>query len=355
VTRDETIRTEEVRDCLLCAVPGTLLYGGLTDRLFGTPGQWGFLQCTRCGLAWLNPRPIVADVGRMYQTYYTHAQSRRNDNANFLALIRRRAKGGLYAVVSGCNELASSWIWRQLGRPLSWVPLLRERALMGMMCLKAADRGKILDLGCGDGLFLALMRDAGWEVNGVEPDPEAAKVAQQKLGSSVMLDLEQAAFPDGSFDAVTLSHVIEHVHDPVALLAECRRVLKPGGNIVIVTPNINSLGHHKFGSSWRGLEPPRHLNIFSRDTLRLCCDRAGLCVRSVRTSARSSARVWQESKAIGSRKQSARSGLHWWPELCGTLFNLYEDFLCRVSPETGEEIVVVAGNWCQTCSSGQRF
>jgi len=345
VTRDETIRTEEVKDCLFCDSPGTSFYSGLTDRLFGTPGQWGFLRCRRCGLAWLNPRPIGADVGRMYQTYYTHAQRRsRNDHGNLLALIRRKAKGGLYAFVSGCNELAGSWIWRQLGRPLSWVPLLRERALMGMMCLKAADRGKLLDLGCGNGLFLVLMRDAGWDVMGIEPDPEAAKVAQRELGSSVMLDLEQAAFPDESFDAVTLSHVIEHVHDPVALLAECRRVLKRGGSMVIVTPNINSLGHHKFGSSWRGLEPPRHLHIFSRRTLLLCCHRAGLRVRSIRTSARTSGRVWQESRAIGSRGQSPGSGLRWWAELRGTLFNLREDFLCRVSPEVGEELVVVASN-----------
>src|SRR5208283_4697550 len=113
--------------------------------------------------------------------------------------------------------------------------------------------------GCGDGRFLALMRDAGWDVYGIEPDPVAAKVAQRELGTSVTVGaLEDAGFPDEAFDAVTLSHVIEHVHDPVALLAECRRVLKPDGSVVIVTPNIRSLGHQKFQSLWRGLEPPRH-------------------------------------------------------------------------------------------------
>lgn len=339
------IRTEEVTDCLLCNAPGTPLYSGLSDHLFGAPGQWGFLECTRCRLAWLNPRPIPADLSKVYGTYYTHVGNRSgNGSASPLALLRKKSKRGLYAFVSGCSELADSWFWRQLGRPLSWVPLLRERALMGMMCLKAADRGKLLDLGCGDGRFLALMRDAGWEVKGIEPDPTAARIAQQEFGVSVTVGaLEDAGLPDEAFDAVTLSHVIEHVHDPVALLSECRRVLKPGGSVVIVTPNIRSLGHQKFGSSWRGLEPPRHLHIFSLGTLRVCCERAGLRVQTLRTSARGSGLVWQESETITRNREwsSVKRGL--WPQFRGMLFNLQEDVLRRKSEEVGEEMVVRAG------------
>lgn len=344
VTLDSAIRTEEVRDCVFCSGPGTLLYSGLSDHLFGVPGEWGFLQCTRCRLAWLNPRPIAADLSKVYRNYYTHVGNRsRNGNASLLALARKKAKGGLYAFVSGCSELADSWVWRQLGRPLSWVPLLRERALLGMVCLKAADRGKLLDLGCGDGRFLALMRDAGWDVKGIEPDPTAAKVAQQELGISVTVGtLADAKFPDESFDAVTLSHVIEHVHDPVALLSECRRVLKPGGSAVIVTPNIASLGHQKFESSWRGLEPPRHLHIFSVGTLRACCERAGLRVQALRTSARASGLVWQESETIRHKREWSSSDQRWWSRFRGTLFNLHEDVLCRMSKEVGEEIVMIA-------------
>jgi len=258
--------------------------------------------------------------------------------------MRKKSKGGLYAFVSGCNGLAEGWVWRQLGRPLSWVPLLKERALMGTMCLDGADGKRLLDLGCGDGRFLALMRDAGWDVTGIDPDPTAARRAQENFGIPVIVgSLEDAGFPNESFDAVTLSHVIEHVHDPVALLSECRRVLKPEGRAVIVTPNIRSLGHRKFGGVWRGLEPPRHLYLFSSETLRICCDRAGLRVQTLRTSARVAGLIWQESELIRRNKEWSSVDRGLWHRLRGMFFNLYEDALCRVVEEVGEEIVVMAG------------
>jgi 2-polyprenyl-3-methyl-5-hydroxy-6-metoxy-1,4-benzoquinol methylase len=340
---DNGIRTEEVTDCLFCNKQGTLLYSGLSDRLFGAAGRWGFLQCTGCGLAWLNPRPTSADLSKAYRTYYTHAGTAKgNGDRSLVAGLRKRTKGGLYAFVSGCNELADGWVWGQVGRILSWVPLLKERAVMGTMCLNGANRGKLLDLGCGDGRFLAMMRDAGWDVKGVEPDPAAARTAQQEFGISVTT-LEDGRLPDESFDAITLSHVIEHVHDPVALLSECRRLLKPEGRAVIVTPNIGSLGHQKFGSSWRGLEPPRHLHLFSLRTLRVCCERAELNVQVLRTSARSAGLIWKESEKIRRHREPSTLDRGLSTRFGRVFFNLHEEALCRTSEEAGEEIVLIAG------------
>lgn len=215
---------------------------------------------------------------------------------------------------------------------------------MGTMCLGPADGKRLLDLGCGDGSFLALMRDAGWHVTGIDPDAKAARTAQERFGLTVIVgSLQDAGFPNQSFDAVTLSHVIEHVHDPVALLSECRRVLKPGGRAVIVTPNIRSLGHRRFGASWRGLEPPRHFNLFSSQTLRNCCQRAGLSVQTLRTSARSADRVWQESTAIGQSNASTGVDQGLWYRFRGMLFNLHEDTVVRIAEDAGEEIVVTTG------------
>jgi 2-polyprenyl-3-methyl-5-hydroxy-6-metoxy-1,4-benzoquinol methylase len=346
VIRDGGIRTEEVKNCLFCGALGTPLHEGLSDHLFGVPGQWGFLQCTKCDLAWLSPRPIAADLSKAYKSYYTHIGDRnRKSDTNLLAHLRKKSKGGLYAIVSGSSELADGWGWRQLGRTLSRVPLLRERAAMGTMCLNGAKGGKLLDLGCGNGRFLALMRDAGWEVRGVEPDPAAAaKIAQQQFGIPVIVGtLEDAGFPGESFDAITLSHVVEHVHDPIALLSECRRVLKPEGRAVIVTPNLRSLGHQKFGSSWRGLEPPRHLLIFSLTALRVCCEMAGLRVQILRTSARAAGLVWQESEMIKRRKESSSLDRGQPSRARRLFFNLHEDGLCRASEEVGEEILLIAG------------
>jgi len=115
---------------------------------------------------------------------------------------------------------------------------------------------------------------------GVEPDPEAVKGAQAEFGLNVFHGtLEEACLQSGYFDAITMNHVIEHLADPVGTLKECCRVLKPGGELVIVPPNIVSLGHKIFTRGWGGLEPPRHLYLFSPGTLSACAQRAGLNVQ----------------------------------------------------------------------------
>ena len=115
----------------------------------------------------------------------------------------------------------------------------------------------------------------GWQVVGVEPDPQAAAVARSRgldvrLGGIEVLD----GFT-GEFDWITMSHVIEHVHDPIGLLRACHRLLRPEGRIWIETPNLDSLGHSIYASNWRGLEPPRHLVLFTYLSLRRALSEAG--------------------------------------------------------------------------------
>ena len=153
------------------------------------------------------------------------------------------------------------------------------------MALRSVPPGRMLDVGCGSGALLQRMRIAGWEVEGVDFDEKAIDRAWREYGVAVRHgDLRAACYPDGSFDAVTMNHVIEHVHDPIALLAESRRILRPGGRLVVVTPNIASWGHARFGRNWRGLEPPRHLHLFSQKTLAETARRAGFARREVRTA-----------------------------------------------------------------------
>ena len=120
------------------------------------------------------------------------------------------------------------------------------------------------------------MSKKGWLVEGVDLDSQAVEAARAKYGVNVYNGrLEEINYPSHSFDAVTMNHVIEHIHDPIALLQECHRILKPGGILVVVTPNINSWGHRKFGQNWRDLDPPRHLYLFSQKLLLECASRAG--------------------------------------------------------------------------------
>jgi SAM-dependent methyltransferase len=124
--------------------------------------------------------------------------------------------------------------------------LARIAALLG----KAAPDIRVLDVGCSRGQFVAAAISAGYLAEGVEPAPRIAEAARA-AGVPVKTGLlEDQHFPDASFDALTLFEVIEHLHDPLPLLAECRRVLKPGGILLVSTANAESWTAAAMGARW---------------------------------------------------------------------------------------------------------
>jgi SAM-dependent methyltransferase len=233
-----------------------------------------------------------------------------------------------------------------LGRILSRFSLLSDIFGGTVMWLPSSLRGQLLDVGCGGGHFLARMRNLGWQVRGVEPDVEAVRLARGHFDLNVFHGtLADARFPANEFDAVTMNHVIEHALDPVDLLRECRRVLKPGGRLVVVTPNARSLGRHRFGRAWRGWEPPRHLFLFTPKTLRLSAERAGLHIETLRTTARLAPPMWMESARLRDKRLAGQAGdktagwaVHMWTRVMG----LYEHIFGNIRA-AGEEVVLVAG------------
>jgi SAM-dependent methyltransferase len=181
-------------------------------------------------------------------------------------------------------------------------------------------------------------------VYGIEPDPRAAAVARSRGLEVYEGTLEESHLPEDAFDAVTMHHVIEHVSDPIATVRSCRRVLRPGGRLVVVTPNLYSLLHRRFRACWRGLEPPRHLYVFSPEALTRCVQRAGLRVEHRRTSARMARWIWEVSRVIerdgqAPRGDVGRRGL--WSRGSGLWAQVKEEII-RWYREVGEEVVVVA-------------
>jgi len=108
---------------------------------------------------------------------------------------------------------------------------------------------------------------------------------------------------------ITLSHVIEHVHDPLKLLRQCFELLAPGGRLWLQTPNLRSLGHAVFGPAWRGLEPPRHLVLFDRATLMAALAGAGFRETEFRAHPCVTLYMWQQSRQIAATIGRSASGL----------------------------------------------
>lgn len=144
--------------------------------------------------------------------------------------------------------------------------------------IKVVKGGNFLDIGCGLGSVVMAMSQLGMHAQGVEPSPVAAKKCQS-IGLDVFCGtLEEAKLPDANFDSMSMFHVLEHVPDPVATLTECRRILKPGGELFIGVPNFDSLLRSLVGSIWRPIQAPVHLHHFRQKSLETSARIAGLRV-----------------------------------------------------------------------------
>jgi SAM-dependent methyltransferase len=334
---------ESVSACPVCG--GTereLLHHGLRDRVFRcAPGQWNLHRCIACGTGYLDPRPNRTTIGLAYSHYFTHETAagvgqpsrsfwRRHRVAQRNAYLNRHH--GYQLTPAGAYPL---WLGAER----------RQRFDKHVAFLRYPGKGaRLLDVGCGNGRFMMQMRALGWEVCGVETDPESAAQAAE-AGLDVRVGpVEAAAFGDAEFDAVTLNHVIEHVHDPVGALRVCHRISKPGGTIAISTPNLNSIGHSLFGANWLALDPPRHLVLFTPASLRKALQIAGFRSPPQPGPVLVAAEVFRRSVHIqrGSDPMTGEPGLPLTARLRTLWLVSKANRATRANPELSEELVFLA-------------
>jgi 2-polyprenyl-3-methyl-5-hydroxy-6-metoxy-1,4-benzoquinol methylase len=281
----------------------------------------------------------------VYATYYTHQPRPTSIQLQTsLQRLKDRLKGSILAAAFGYTELVDSIYWRWIGRLASFIPPLKNMVGQTVCYLFRHCRGKLLDIGCGNGEFLSKMQNLGWDTIGVEPDEEAVKAAIKYHDMHVIHGtLEQACLPTESMDAVVMDHIIEHVHDPGNLLNESWWILRKCGRLVIVTPNIESLGHKLFRQSWFPLDPPRHLCLFSLQTLRNCVEKAGFQVEILFSSSKKAREEWKRSYQI---LHKGRCRLRTKPKLIifflGWIFQIMEECIRWFSIGAGEELLLVA-------------
>lgn len=253
----------EMVACAICGSEAAQEICRGRDRLCGQPGEFRIVKCANCSLVYLNPRPAREALAAFYPGEYPPHRSVPQREPVPRSRVRRWAKAGAARWYARGLEFDPGQVRETLRRIEEFPP----HFAFGFFPTKPG--GRLLDVGCGSGVYLDAFRKLGWDAYGVELSPEAAEQARRSLGLKVFTGvLEDAKFPNGCFDVVTLIHVLEHLRDPVGTLREVSRILKKDGLLLMALPNLRSLAAWIFRSRWFPLDVPRHLYHFSPTSLR---------------------------------------------------------------------------------------
>lgn len=305
---------EALGHCPICqSTVRKVLHEALTDTLFGcAPGRWTLHTCAACSTAYIDPRPTAESIGKAYAEYCTHPEAagstgdHESSNLGRSLISRARAMLNGYRNARWQTELTpSSSYGRYLVPLIHPVCALIEQQMRHMPRQTSDQQGRLLDIGCGNGGFLKLAQKAGWSVHGIDFDPIAVAEAR-KGGLDIYLgNIEQLAEQEGTYDWITCSHVLEHVHDPQKLLRYMYRLLRPGGTLWLQTPNIESIGYRAYGTSWIGIDPPRHLTLMNIGTLRRTLECSGFNTDFRRLPVLSAMAVYAASNALRNGEKNA--------------------------------------------------
>ena len=235
--------------CPMCGAQERELVLFAQDRLFARPGKYSIVSCKQCELRYLSPRPSLSALAAHYPSEYFIYQP----------------PDALPAFTRPMVRMFNNLRWRE--------SLTRLERAIGRLPADA----KVVDIGCGMNDYLVTLRDRRG-VNGVGVDfkPEVAAYIRDTLHMQVHAGtLQDAKFPDGTFDLVTMNEYLEHEPSPREVLKEARRITALGGHLALEIPYVESIPARVFGSRWSQIDAPRHLVHFTRKTLADMLQRTG--------------------------------------------------------------------------------
>lgn len=239
--------------------------------MFGGNKRYDYDRCTTCGLIYLNPVPMDEEISTFYpETYSIYAEPRQPYFSERALRTLKYKMGYRHIRVKNHGRLLDSLRpYRNVPNVIPYVP-----------------DGRVLDIGCGNGEYLLRLKSIGWQCQGVEFNAKAVEICRNNGLDVFHGDLATAAFESNTFDFVTAHHLLEHIPNPHDLLAEIARITRPGGHVLIRTPNSNSLGRSLFGKHWFANEIPRHLMLYNKDNLKQLATEHGLQSESMNISAK---------------------------------------------------------------------
>jgi len=239
----------ESKSCNLCGSNELHQIYKTGDKIWLIGGDFYLVKCAKCGLVFVNPRPVIQDMGEFYPAKY-------------------------YSRTFGTIKLTDQYsleVKRVFNNRFHPVPLFK-------------DKGAALEIGCSDGYFLNFLKEKGWQVEGIEPSQFASDYARSAFGLNVFTGTLDSFVPkENTFDMVYMFEVFEHLHDPRGTLIKIKSMLKEDGVLVITVPNFSSLLRRLFGKSWHFIDLPRHLFHFTKKSIKGMLKEAGFKSLSIST------------------------------------------------------------------------
>jgi SAM-dependent methyltransferase len=224
-----------IHPCPLCGQSSVSEWLRAPDRLHGRRQPYLLVRCSACSLVWLRNAPLPQEMHHHYTDAY-------------------------HRLISAAGE-TSPHRWQDHTKTL----------------IQHKQSGAVLDLGCSSGAFLEFLKGESWKLAGIEMSGDCARRAEARTGADVFVgDILDAPFPAESFDVITCFDVLEHLYEPLRVIAKVYEWLKPGGVFYVQVPNVDAAEARVFGTYWHGLELPRHLFHYSPASLRHLAKSTGL-------------------------------------------------------------------------------
>ena len=255
--------------CPVCSAEARYAFSG-RDLMFDLHERHDYFGCSACGLLFMHPMPDMRTIAGFYPSSY---DIYKDDD--------KPVTPGWWKRLVLKHRLAYNHLATGL-----FSELLAPFAVFGRETTAPVfvPNGRLLDVGCGNGRFLRAMRTLGWTVQGVEFSEDGVRVCRKSNLAVHHGDLVSAAFPDDHFDVITVRHVIEHLPDPASFVRELARVLKPGGQLILETPNSAALGRRWLSVNWFANEVPRHLFLYAPENLKRLTGNFGLTCKALSLS-----------------------------------------------------------------------
>ncbi|HRD56933.1 MAG TPA: class I SAM-dependent methyltransferase [Ferruginibacter sp.] len=227
-------------------------------------------QCSNCSFVFTQDIPSQEEIGKYYQSqnYISHSDTQQGLVNKLYHKVRKITLSGKRKLVAGKTGLT---------------------------------KGNLLDVGCGTGAFLNEMKLAGWQITGLEPDEVARKNANDLYAINPMPSHEIFNLPQSSYDAITLWHVLEHVHQLNEYVAQLNKLLKPAGVLFIAVPNYTSGDALHYKSHWAAYDVPRHLYHFSPNSMKLLMQNHGMNVKAIKP-------MWFDSVYVSMLSEQYKNG-----------------------------------------------